>query len=140
MLSSIEKFAEVQKATHSFIEVLKRIACNLPGNGAQIEADLSRFSANLWKKLEAEILNQFKDEASHIEKGDPSRLVLFGPQGCPSDCTIEHPLAVFARQYKIPRSTLYRWIDKGLPVIRRRFGPRINCQQARQFLSSKPQV
>jgi hypothetical protein len=140
MLSSIEKLPEVQKATDSFIALLKRAARRLPANRSQMEGDLSLFVSNLWDKLETEITSEFKGESSPVEKGDPSRRVLFGTQGCPEDCNLNHPIAVFARRQGVCRSTVYRWKERGLPVQQTRIGPRINCQQARAFLSNKPQA
>ena len=59
-------------------------------------------------------------------------------RGCPDDCNIDHPLAVFARRHQISRSTIYRLKKDGMPVLQTRLGPRINCQQARQFIRNKP--
>jgi len=71
------------------------------------------------------------------DKSSPS---LPQAKGCPDDCNLNHPIAVFARRQGVSRSTVYRWKDLGLPVLTTRIGPRINCQQAREFLSSKPQA
>jgi hypothetical protein len=62
------------------------------------------------------------------------------PQSCADDCNLNHPIAVFARRQGVSRSSVYRWKEKGLPVMQTRIGPRINCQQGRQFLQHKPQA
>jgi hypothetical protein len=59
------------------------------------------------------------------------------PKGCPDDCNLNHPLAVFARLNGISRSTIYRLIKKGMPVLDTRVGPRLNCKQARDFIRYK---
>jgi hypothetical protein len=61
-------------------------------------------------------------------------------KGCPDDCNLDHPIAVFARRQRVSRSTVYRWKEMGLPVLQTLIGPRINCQQGRQFLHHKPQA
>jgi hypothetical protein len=61
-------------------------------------------------------------------------------QGCADECNLNHPIAVFARRQGVSRSTVYRWKEKGLPVMQTRIGPRINCQQGRDFLRHKPQA
>jgi len=60
-------------------------------------------------------------------------------RACPNDCNLDHPIAVFARRQGVSRSTVYRWKEMGLPVQQTLIGPRINCQQGRQFLRHKPQ-
>jgi hypothetical protein len=62
MLSKLEKSAEVQKATQSFIKTIKRAARKLPVNHAQLPGDLSLFVSGLWDKLESEITGQFKGQ------------------------------------------------------------------------------
>jgi hypothetical protein len=59
-------------------------------------------------------------------------------QGCPDDCNLDHPIAVFARRQRVSRTTVYRWKDMGLPVLQTLIGPRINCQQGGEFLRHKP--
>jgi hypothetical protein len=61
-------------------------------------------------------------------------------KGCPDDCNLNHPIAVYARQQAIGRSTVYRLIEQGMPVLQTRLGRRINCQQARAFILNKPQA
>jgi hypothetical protein len=56
------------------------------------------------------------------------------PKGCPEDCNLDHPLAVFARLNGIGRSTIYRLKKQGLPVLKTQLGPRINCKRARAFI------
>jgi len=61
-------------------------------------------------------------------------------RACPDDCNLDHPIAVYARRQGVSRSTVYRWKEMGLPVVKTLIGPRINCQQGRQFLRHKPQA
>ena len=56
-------------------------------------------------------------------------------RGCPDDCNIDHPLAVFARLHQISRAAIYRLKKEGRPVIQTRLGPRVNFRQARDFFS-----
>jgi len=71
------------------------------------------------------------------EKSSPS---LRQVKGCPDDCNLNHPIAVYARRQAIGRSTVYRLIKQGMPVLQTRLGRRINCQQARAFILSQPQA
>jgi hypothetical protein len=59
------------------------------------------------------------------------------PKGCPDDCNLNHPFAVFARLNGIGRSTIYRLKKKGLPVIMTEVGPRINCKKGREYIFRK---
>jgi transposase-like protein len=75
MMSTLEKSAEVQKATQSFIKTIKRAAHKLPVNHAQLQGDLSLFVSGLWDKLESEITEQFKGNSRLIENHGTSRLI-----------------------------------------------------------------
>src|SRR5215212_692484 len=75
MSSTLEKSTEVQKATQSFISVVKRAAHKLPANRIQIEGDLSLFICRLWDKLESEITSDLKCQSRLIERGGTSRVV-----------------------------------------------------------------
>jgi transposase-like protein len=80
MVSTLEKSTDVQKATQSFINAVKRAAHKLPVNRSQIESDLSLFVSGLWDKLENEITSEFKGESRLIETGGTSRRVQSDPR------------------------------------------------------------
>jgi transposase-like protein len=75
MLSTLEKSADLQKATQSFIKAVKRAAHKLPVNQAQLQGDLSLFVSGLWDKLESEITSEFKGNSRLIDLAGTSRRV-----------------------------------------------------------------
>jgi hypothetical protein len=75
MVSTLEKSADVQKATQNFINAVKRAAHKLPANRAQIEGDLSLFVSGLWDKLEAEITSGFQGKSRLVNTDGTRGLV-----------------------------------------------------------------
>jgi transposase-like protein len=110
MMSTLEKSAEVQKATQSFIKTIKRAARKLPVNHAQLQGDLSLFISGLWDKLESEITREFKGQSRLIKISGTSRRVLIGPQRklkcphCQSQQVVKKGFTVTGKQRYLCRS------------------------------------